>query len=108
MDLIDLIDLFRKGFEFENFCEQHSLDSESDAIEIFAKKPFGINSHLYFFEMEETNGMIEYEYEGQKLHNLFDFFYFLDVIDELSLPINKELSNEDLAKKLISYSMYES
>jgi len=38
-------------------------------------------------------------------HNLFDFYYFLDAIEEANNNQNRSLSSEELAKLLYNYAI---
>ena len=103
MKLIDLVSYFRSGGTFEGFCSARALNVDSEVIEIYAQKPVNLDSDLGFFPIEETGGRIEFQSEGSQYQNLFDFFYFLDVIEDLkesSIP-----GNEELAQQLLSYAL---
>ena len=102
MKLFDLISYFRHGGTFEDFCESNSLDLESEVIEVYAEAPANLESCLGFFPIEETEGQIEYQSNGMKYHNLFDFFYFLEVNEEVK---NSNLQDVILAQRLFSYAI---
>lgn len=103
MKLTDLITFFRQGRDFDDFCREQALDIESEVIEIYAKKPVSIDSELGFFPIEKSNGLIEFESQGADYQNLFDFFYFLDVIEESKGT--DQSTDAELARKLLSYSI---
>ena len=103
MQLIHLIAFFRRDGNFDDFCEQHSLNAESEVIEIYAREPMSLESQLGFFPSEETEGRIEFQSQGVKYHNLFDFFYFLEVVKDSKS--SEQLSDEELAQKLFSYAL---
>jgi hypothetical protein len=103
MKLIDLVIYFRHGGTFEGFCKTQGLNAESEVIEIYAQVPVGLESQLGFFPIEETEGKAEFSSDGVKYKTLFDFFYFLEVIEDLKgvqLPEDGEL-----AQKLLSYAL---
>jgi hypothetical protein len=103
MKLIDLVSYFRHGGTFEDFCKTQGLNAESEVIEIYAQVPVGLESQLGFFPIEETEGKAEFSSNGIKYKTLFDFFYFLDVIEDLKgvqIPEDGEL-----AQKLLSYAL---
>lgn len=103
MKLIDLITYFRGGGTFEDFCKVHSLNAESEVMEIYAQKPVSLASELGFFPIEETEGQAEFFSNGIKYETLFDFFYFLEVIEDLK---GKEIpADAELAQKLLSYAL---
>jgi hypothetical protein len=105
MKLLELVSYFRKGGIFEEFCQQHSLNFESEVVEIYMAKPFSIDNDLAFFEIENTEGKIEYVFNGENYFNLFDFYYFQDAIEESNSDTNLSLSDETIAKRLYDYAM---
>jgi hypothetical protein len=103
MKLIDLVAYFRHGGTFEDFCRTQGLNAESEVIEIYAQEPVGLESQLGFFPIEETEGKAEFLSDGVKYKSVFNFFYFLEVIEDLKgvqLPEDAEL-----AQKLLSYAL---
>lgn len=103
MKLIDLIAYFRTGGVFGDFCKAQGLNEKSEVIEIYAQEPTCLEAELGFFPIEETEGRIKFEKNGQTYQNLFDFFYFMDVIEDSSG--RDGLSDSELAYKLFSYAM---
>lgn len=105
MKLLELITYFRMGGSYESFCKKQSLDIESEVVEIYMEKPFDLDNDLSFFEIEKTDGKIEYGVNGIKYYNLFDFYYFLDAIEESNSDKNKSLSENEIAKRFLSYAI---
>ncbi|WP_278352396.1 hypothetical protein [Chryseobacterium gleum] len=105
MKLLNLIKYFREGGSFEEFCKINSLNINSEVIEIYMEQPLEVDNNLAFFEIEKTAGRIEYEEENVKYSNLFDFYYFLDAIEESQNAQNRTLSNEELTKLLFNYAI---
>jgi len=103
MKLIELIAFFRRGGTFEDFCKAHALNAESEVIEIYAQEPVCLEADLGFFPIEETEGRVEFQSGGVQYQNLFDFFYFLEVIEDIKG--SEELTDSELARKLYSYAM---
>jgi hypothetical protein len=104
MKLIDLISFFRRGGTYESFCKDNLLNVESEVIEIYAQEPVSLQSNLGFFSIENTKGQIEYLFDGKRYRNLFDFFYFLEVMEDLK--ISKEMPQDaELAQTLLSYAL---
>jgi len=104
MNLVDLVHYFKNGASYEEFCLSQSLDLESEAIEVYMKRPFDINNELAFFEIEKSNGKIEYFFEGASYFNLFDFYHFLDTIEESRYETNKHLADDEIARILLAYA----
>jgi hypothetical protein len=102
MKLIDLIDYFRNGGDYDEFCKKNELSLDSEVIEIYAELPIALNSDLGFFPIEETHGKIDFIIGEKAYRNLFSFFYFFDAMEEAKEM--KEISNEVLAEKLFLYA----
>lgn len=100
MKLVDLVSYFRRGGTFESFCREHALDIDSEVFEVYARKPVDLDSELGFFSIDEAEGRIEIQSEGMQYQNLFDFFYFLGVIEDA----RGVTSDEELARLLFSYA----
>lgn len=107
MKLIELVAYFRKGGSFEGFCNEKSLDIEAEVVEIYMEKPFNLDNKLEFFEIEKTKGNIRYVSNGVVYFNLFDFYYFLDAIEESHEVGYKSISNDELAERLLHYAIYD-
>lgn len=105
MKLLNLVEYFKNGGSYEDFCQTQSLDTESEVVEIYMQEPLKIDNDLAFFEIEKTEGNIEYSNNGIKYSNLFDFYYFLDAIEESKNTDNQALSNEELTKILYNYAL---
>ncbi|PTS82818.1 hypothetical protein DBR00_17075 [Pseudomonas sp. HMWF032] len=103
MKLVELVAYFRKGGSFREFCREQGIRDESEVVEIYAEEPVNINSVLNFFPIEETGGCVSFEFNGRKYENLFDFFYFLDVMEGAKSQI--ELSDLELADKIFAYAV---
>jgi len=103
MKLIDLIAFFRQGGAFEDFCKTQGLSKDSEVIEIYVLEPISLDSPLEFFPIEETGGQIEFRSGEFLYHNLFDFFYFLEVIEDVKG--NKKITDLELAQKIFSYAI---
>ena len=69
------------------------------------EKPFDLSNRLAFFEIEKTEGIVEYISNKVKYYNLFDFYYFLDVIEESNVGQNKLLTDIDVANRLLLYAI---
>ncbi|GAA0891752.1 hypothetical protein GCM10009122_14310 [Fulvivirga kasyanovii] len=107
MKLLELVSYFRNGGSFEDFCHSKSLDLESEVVEVYMEKPFDLNKDLVFFEIAKTNGNIEYMSNGVKYSTLFDFYYFLDAIEESNESQNKSLTDKDIAARLFLYAIHD-
>ncbi|NIG55830.1 hypothetical protein [Chitinophaga sp. Cy-1792] len=104
MTLLELVIYFRNGGTYQEFCQNLSLDKESEVIEIYVEAPYGFHNKLGFFSIEETKGSLNYNSNGSDYMNLFDFLYFLDTIME-SIESNSKLTDEDLAYRLFEYAI---
>ncbi|OJW02647.1 MAG: hypothetical protein BGO52_00600 [Sphingobacteriales bacterium 44-61] len=105
MKLVELVNYFRSGGAYEDFCQSQSLNTESEVIEIYMEKPFNLDNSLAFFEIEKTEGKNEYILNGVKYFNLIDFYYFLDSIEESNIDENASLTDNEIAKKIYDYAI---
>lgn len=103
MTLIELINYFRKNGNQEEFFKDNSLNLESEVVEIYMQKPFNIENKIELFEIEKTNGKIEFEFNNVKYYNLIDFYYFLDFIEDSKTKVNKNPTDLKLAEILLNY-----
>jgi len=101
MTLTELIHYFRSNGDQNKFFKIHSLDTESEVVEIYMQKPFNIENNIRLFEIEKTEAKIEFEVESVKYFNLTDFYYFLDFIEESKR--NEKLTDGKLAEILLDY-----
>ncbi len=100
---MQLVSYFKNEGSFEEFCQSQSLDQESEVIEIYMKKLLKLYGNITFFAIENTEGRVEYTHENVEYSNLFDFYYFLDVIEDSNS--NKSLTNEGIARILYDYAI---
>ncbi|RYD59056.1 MAG: hypothetical protein EOP56_02160 [Sphingobacteriales bacterium] len=105
MTLGELVSYFRNGCSFKEFCLSQALKAESEAIEIYMQKPFSLNNNLKFFEIEITEGRMEYNFDGINYGNLFDFHYFIGAIEESNEQNNTSLTNDAIARRLHEYAI---
>lgn len=105
MKLLELVKYFRHGGSYESFCDTEFLNQESEVIEIYMKKPLELNNDLGFFEIEKTEGAYEFVNKNINYNNLFDFYYFLDAIEDSNNETNKNLTDENIAKVLYEYAI---
>lgn len=105
MNLIELVKYFRKGGTYEEFCQENGLNFESEVIEIYTTKPYKLENDLAFFEIEKTEGKIEYHDNDKTYFNLFDFYFFQDAIEESHGHQNSSLPDETIAQKLFNYGI---
>ncbi|SFM74799.1 hypothetical protein SAMN05428949_0652 [Chitinophaga sp. YR627] len=103
MKLVDLVHYFKNDGSYEEFCRSQSLELESEVIEVYMEKPFDLNKEIAFFEIEKTEGKVEYHFKEMKYFNLFDFYYFLDTIEESKNSENKTLTDIQIANVLLTY-----
>lgn len=103
MNLVDVVSFFRTGGTYSSFCSKYGLNKDAEAIEFYMEKPFGLDKDVVFFEIEETKGRTCYKFNDVEYHNLFDIYYFLDVIEESMNEENISISDEALGKKLLDY-----
>ncbi|MEM7105927.1 MAG: hypothetical protein AAF502_22520 [Bacteroidota bacterium] len=105
MNLEELVTYFRNEGSFKQFCESRSLALDTEVVEIYMKKPISIENDLAFFEIEKSGGNLEHTENEITYFYLFDFYYFLDAIEESNNDNNQSLSNAELAQQLLAYAI---
>ncbi len=103
MILEDLVSYFRANGSFEEFCKIQNLNIESEVIEIYMQESLSLNGKLYFFEIEKSEGKIKFIFNGIEYINLFDFFYFLDTIEEFNNAEYLHIKDVEIANILLNY-----
>jgi len=104
MKLTELINYFRAGNTLEKLCTQFEIDPDSEAIEVYSVQPITLESELRFFEIEKTQGQLDYTAGETTYHNLFDMYYFLDLIEDLKETGSVE-EDEKIAEAVLSYAL---
>ncbi|MCF6408082.1 hypothetical protein L3C95_34660 [Chitinophaga filiformis] len=104
MKLVDLVHYFTNGGSYKEFCRSQSLELKSEVIEVYMEGQFDVNNEIAFFETEKTFGKVECVFNGTKYINLFDFFYFLDTIEESKSSENQAITDAEIASILLSYA----
>ena len=104
MKLLELVAYFRNGGSYQDFCSSQSLDISSEVIEVYMEKTLHLDNDLAFFEIEKTDGKSEYIFKQVQYLNLFDFYYFLDTIEESHNDENNTLTDLEVANVLFSYA----
>ncbi|WP_294279234.1 hypothetical protein [uncultured Chryseobacterium sp.] len=105
MKLLELVKYFRSGGSFKDFCNEERIDLDSEVVEIYMEEPLDLNGNLGFFEIEKTEGAYEFFNNNIKYINLFDFYYFLDAIEDSNNDVNKELSDRKITEILYEYAI---
>jgi len=101
----DFIDYLINPEKLNNLYEELNVDVESEALIVCLKDSLDINSEVSIFGIEETEGDLVFEKEGQKYIELFPVDYAIDLVDsDLELK-GKGYSNEHIAKRLLDYRL---
>lgn len=107
MNLSELINYFRSGGSYKDFCQDHLLDQESEAVEIYMEQPLELNNTLAFFEIETTEGSLEFVKDGIRYYSLFGFPYFINVLEEIKKSDHLDFTDKDIAELLYNYAINE-
>jgi hypothetical protein len=103
MNLSELINYFRSGGSFKDFCCDQSLDQTSEAVEIYMEQPLELNNNLAFFEIETTEGSLEFVKDGIRYYSLFGFPYFINVLEQIKNSDHQDLTDKDIAELLFDH-----
>lgn len=105
MNLSELINYFRNGGTYKDFCHNQSLDQTSEAIEVYMEQPLELNNNLAFFEIETTEGSLEFVKDGIRYYSLFGFHYLFEVLEEIKNSDHRDLTDKDIAEILFNYAI---
>lgn len=103
MNLSELINYFRNGGSYKEFCQDQSVDQGSEAVEIYMEQPLELNNTLAFFEIETTEGSLEFVKDGVRYYSLFGFPYLINVLEEIKNSDHQDLADKDIAELLYNY-----
>ncbi|WP_198938371.1 hypothetical protein [Tenacibaculum holothuriorum] len=78
------------------------MNVDSECIEIYMENEIHINSELAFFEIEHSEGRLIIEENNTKFHNLFDFDFFNDFMDEIKE--SESFDSDKVIETLIDYA----
>lgn len=107
MKLVDIIEHLMTHEKLEGFYYDKDFNLNSDEISIYMKDSINIDSEIYFFEVEETDGEVLYKKDGIEYIYFFPLEHTAELIqDELDLK-NKEYTNLQIAQRLIQYRIYD-
>ncbi|UQB67782.1 hypothetical protein [Epilithonimonas zeae] len=105
MKYIDFIDYLINPEKLNDLYEKLNVDVESEALIVCLKDSLDISSEVSIFGIEETEGDLVFEKEGQKYIELFPVDYAIDLVDsDLELK-GKGYSNSHIAKRLLDYRL---
>ncbi|MBK1897306.1 hypothetical protein [Chryseobacterium paridis] len=105
MNLQELINYFRNGGTYKDFCHNQSLDQTSEAIEVYMEQPLELNNNLAFFEIETTEGSLEFVKDGIRYYSLFGFPYFINVLEQIKNSDHGDLTDKDIAELLYNHAI---
>ncbi len=107
MKLIDLIPYLIDMEKLSNFYLENNLNFDSEEVSIYMVDKIDVNSNIYFFEVEETDGEVEFEKEGVIYLSFFPLEHTYELVkDELDL-LNKGLTNQQISERLVQYRIYD-
>ena len=103
MNLIDLIGYIVVPVKLEEFYVEQELDMDSEALIIYMKESLSMESEIYIYPIEETADDLVYEKKGIKFIQFFPLDYALELINSDLQLMNKGLTNQAIAERLLEY-----
>ena len=102
MNFINFIDYLINPEKLDNLLSELNVDRESEAFIACLKDSLDVNSEISVFGIEETEGKLEFEKNGNKFIELFP----LEMLEEMTTEyVNtyKNMSHSEIAQRLIDY-----
>ena len=103
MKYLELIKYLTDSSKLPELYKMHGVDPDSEAIIIFFAEKFELNSEIALWEIEETEGELEFVKDGLVYMELFPVNHAVNLIEfDLNLK-DKGYSDEQIAQRLLEY-----
>ena len=103
MNLIEIIQYFRREGSARVLMAEVLPNVEVDQIDVYLKGNLDLNAEVNFFDVETIPNDLLIEINGIKYINLFPFFMLQEMIEDYSNLTDQVLSDIDIAKRLLDY-----
>jgi hypothetical protein len=103
MNIVELIPYLKNYSEAKVLCASLIPGVEFDLIEIYVKDKLELDSEVVFFDAESIPNELRIEVDGIRYENFFPLYMAQEMVQEYVDRFNDELSNEEIAKRLLNY-----
>ncbi len=102
MNYVNFIGYLANLDNFEDLYIEFNANAESEALIVCLKDSLDINSEVAIFGIEETDGDLIFEKDGNKYVELFPLEMTQEMIGEY-VNTYKGISNTEIAERLLDY-----
>ncbi|AYZ36528.1 hypothetical protein EGY07_13610 [Chryseobacterium indologenes] len=103
-EFMNLIDLIGQINNLHDLYFEFKADVESEALIVCLKDSLDINSEVIIFGIEETNGDLIFEKDGNKYVELFPLEMTQEMVEEYINTYNG-ISSTEIAERLLDYRL---
>lgn len=105
MKLVEIIRYLTNSNLIEQWYRESNVDPETEAVFICCKEKLDIDSDVYLFTIDETNGELFFEKNGVKYCELFEVEHAVNLIEyDLKLK-NRGYTDMQIAVRLLEYRL---
>jgi hypothetical protein len=103
MKLVNLIDYLINPSRLNKLYKEENINCDTEALLIYMEEKLDIDSNIEFFTIEETEDNLIYKKNNINYFQLFPVEHAVELIEsDLNLK-GKELSNLQIANRLLEY-----
>jgi len=107
MKLTEFVEYLVNPSKLKSWYIRQNIDENSESLAIYMKGSLNIESDIYIFDFDETEGNIEIQKDGIKYIAMLSIYMAQDFIESDILPQKEGLINKDIANRLLAYAIYD-
>ncbi|MBS0027275.1 hypothetical protein ACTJJ0_12480 [Chitinophaga sp. 22321] len=105
MNIIELIDHLKSFDLAEKFINNILPEVDFDEILIYMKDNVGLDAEISFYDAESIPSQLIMEIDGNKFEFFFPLYQAQEMVEEYATKYNQELSNLEIAKRMLDYHL---
>ncbi|WP_192350830.1 hypothetical protein [Algoriphagus sp. Y33] len=103
MNIIELIPYLKSLHKAESVSQVFLPDIEFDLVELYVKDKLALDSEVVFLNADSIPNELKIELDGVLYENLFPLYMAQEMVEEYVKTYNDELSDMEIAKRLLEY-----
>ncbi|GGZ35271.1 hypothetical protein GCM10007049_30870 [Echinicola pacifica] len=103
MNIIELIPYLKNLHKAESVSQVFLPDIEFDLVELYVKDKLALDSEVVFLDADSIPNELKIELDGVLHENLFPLYLAQEMVEEYVKTYNDELSDIEIAKRLLEY-----
>lgn len=104
MNYLNFIDYLINPEKLDILLNDLNVDTESEVLIVCFKDSIDINSEIAIFAIEETDGDLIFERDGNKYIELFPLDALQEMVEEY-VNTYKNISNNEIGQRVIDYRL---